>query len=185
VKQTDRKLLNICLFGGPGTGKSTISTGVFHQMKKEGYSIEYVPEYAKDLTYSKDHFKIKDQVMILAKQSHPWFKLEGQVDYTVNDGPFFLGLVYLQDNPHLPKEEFKNLLVSMWKSYHTINIFLERNLEEHGYQEYGRNQTLEEAIQKDKEIKQTLEEYGIDYYSVEMSEDAVSKIIEIVESRTT
>ena len=104
-------MLNINFFGGPGTGKSTTSAGVFHEMKKNGYKVEYVSEYAKDLVYSKDFYKIKDQLMILAKQHHPWFKLEEQVDYTVNDGPFLLGSIYLQDSPHLPKKEFEDLLL--------------------------------------------------------------------------
>ena len=174
-------MININLFGGPGTGKSTTSAGLFHEMKKRGYSVEYITEYAKDLVYSKDFFKLKDQLMILAKQSHSWFKLEDQLDYTINDGPFLLGLVYLQENPHLPEKEFKEFLLKMWHSYDHINIFIERNLEEHGYQEYGRTQTLEEAIQKDEEIKQVLEENGIPYISVEMGDNTVNEILKIIE----
>jgi len=175
-------MININFFGGPGTGKSTTMSGVFHEMKKDGYSVEIVTEYAKDLVYSKDYFKLKDQLMILANQSHPWFKLEEQVDFTVNDGPFLLGLVYLQENPHMPAEEFKAFLLKMWKSYDHINIFIERDVEAHGYQEYGRQQTLEEAICKDNEIKQVLDENDIPYYSVRMGEDTVKDVISIIEN---
>ena len=41
----------INLYGGPGCGKSTVSSGLFYKMKSEGYCVEYVSEYAKDLTY--------------------------------------------------------------------------------------------------------------------------------------
>ena len=120
-------MININFFGGPSVGKSTTAAGVFHEMKKQGYKVEFCSEYAKDLVYSKDYFKLKDQLMILANQSHPWFKLEDQVEYTVNDGPFLLGLVYLQENPHMPSFEFKEFLLKMWYSYNHINIFIEQN----------------------------------------------------------
>ena len=173
-------MVNINFFGGPGTGKSTTSAGVFHEMKKAGYSVEIVTEYAKDLVYSKDYFKLKDQLMILANQSHPWFKLEKQVEYTVNDGPFLLGLVYLQENPHMPMHEFKAFLLKMWHSYNHINIFIERDIEAHEYQEYGREQTLVEAIEKDNEIKEVLDQNGIPYYSVVMGPKTVKDTLKII-----
>lgn len=107
---------HICLFGGPGVGKSTISSGLFNLMKRKGYSVEYVTEYAKGLTYSKSTFRLSDQLYILAKQHHPWFVLKSQIDYTVNDSPFILGLAYTQETEHLPLNEFKNLIISMYKT---------------------------------------------------------------------
>jgi len=173
-------MININLFGGPSVGKSTTAAGVFHEMKKDGYKVEACSEYAKDLVYSKDYFKLKDQLMILANQSHPWFKLESQVEYTVNDGPFLLGLVYLQENPHMPVQEFKDFLLKMWYSYDHINIFIERDIENHAYQEYGRQQTLTEAIEKDNEIKEVLDQNGIPYYSVVMGPNTVKETLKII-----
>ena len=173
-------MININFFGGPSTGKSTTSAGVFHEMKADGYKVEYVTEYAQDLVYSKDYFKLKDQLMILANQSHPWFKLEEQVDYTINDGPFLLGLVYLQENPHMPAEEFKAFLLAMWKSYNHINVFLERNTEVHAFQQYGRDRTLEESIQKDNEIKAVLDDNDIPYVSMKIGEFTNRSLLEII-----
>lgn len=48
-------MVNINLFAGPGTGKSTTAAGVFFEMKRSGMSVEYVTEYAKSLVFSKDH----------------------------------------------------------------------------------------------------------------------------------
>lgn len=53
-------IININIFGGPGVGKSTISSGLFYQMKTRGYKVEFISEYAKDLTYGKDFVKLKD-----------------------------------------------------------------------------------------------------------------------------
>jgi tRNA uridine 5-carbamoylmethylation protein Kti12 len=93
---------HICIFAGPGTGKSTTCAGLFYKMKSNGYKVEYCTEYAKNLVFSKDFYRLKDQLYVLAKQSHPWFKLDSQVDYTINDGPFLLGTIYLQESEHIP-----------------------------------------------------------------------------------
>jgi hypothetical protein len=171
---------NICLFGGPSTGKSTIAAGLFFEMKKKGLKVEYVTEYAKDLVYSKDFYRLKDQLYILAKQHHPWFKLEGQLDFTINDGPFILGIIYLQDHPHLQRDLFEELIISIWNSYETINIFLERDLEKHPYQEYGRKESLSEALNKDKEILDMLIKNKIPYHKVKVGENTVQEIMELI-----
>ena len=48
----------INIFGGPGVGKSTVAADLFVIMKKEGYSVELVTEYAKELTYEKKRYNI-------------------------------------------------------------------------------------------------------------------------------
>lgn len=182
--RVNKGLININFFGGPGTGKTTTAVGVFREMKKLGVSVEYCHEYAKDLVYSKDKYKLRDQLMILSQQSHPWFVLDGQVDYTVNDGPFLLGLVYLEENPHIPEKEFKDFILKVWNSYETINIFLERDLESHGYQTYGRTQDLQASLDKDMEIKKVLDDNLIPYIKMKMgefsSEDVLRKILKKV-----
>jgi len=173
-------MVNINLFAGPGTGKSTTAAGVFFEMKRSGMSVEYVTEYAKSLVFSKDHFRIKDQVYMLAKQHHNQFRLEGQVDYAVHDSPFIMGLMYLQDNPHLPEKEFYDLVIAMHKSYDNINIFLERDNDAHPYQEYGRYQTLSEAEELDRRIKSMLDDHIPEYYTVKVSHRTHLDIIDII-----
>ncbi len=175
-------MLNINLFGGPSSGKSTTAAGVFHSMKKLGYEVEFVTEYAKGLVYSKDFYKLKDQLMILAKQHHHWFKLEEQVDYTVNDGPFLLGSVYLQESKHLPEKEFEALILGIWNSYDHLNIFLQRDTKEHPYQTYGRRQTLSESEELDERIKDMLIKNNQPFHIVKIGENAVSEILEILKA---
>ena len=59
------KVINF--FGGPGVGKSTAACDLFVAMKKAGYKVEYVDEYAKEKTYEKEFKKLDDQLYILAK----------------------------------------------------------------------------------------------------------------------
>ncbi len=44
------KVIN--LFGSAGAGKSTTALGVAHNLKINGYKVEYVSEYAKQLVMS-------------------------------------------------------------------------------------------------------------------------------------
>jgi len=172
----------INLFGGPGTGKSTTASGLFNKMKKAGYKVELVTEYAKDLVYSKSFFRLKDQLYILAKQHHPLFKLESQVDFVIIDSPLLLSIVYSQDSDHLPKSLFDQLVMEMFNSYKNINFYLERGESE--FQEFGRVHNLKESIQIDKEILKVLNLPGIPFFAVpvyENSEDAILNIIKELE----
>lgn len=170
---------HICIWGAPGTGKSTIAAGVFHEMKKRDYDVELVLEYAKSLVFSKDYFRMKNQLYILAKQSHPWFKLDSQVQYTVNDSPFLMGLIYAQDSKHLPLKEFIDLTVKMYKGYDTINIFLLRNFENR-YTEHGRNQTESEALNIQNDIAKLLLFHDIPHVKIMSSETSVQEIINLL-----
>ena len=149
-------------------------------MKQKDYKAEYIQEYAKELTFGKDYTKLSDQLLILGEQHHRMYRLKDQVDFLIHDSPFVMGLTYLQDDEHLPKKTYKKLIVKMFKSYNNINIFLQRNTKEHMYQEYGRSQSLEEAIQKDKEIKQMLDDNKIPYIVVKMGKKSNKKIYKIV-----
>ena len=171
-------MLNINLFAGPGTGKSTTAAGIFHLLKKLGYSVEYIQEYAKDLTFSGETVRLADQVHILGEQHHRLHRLKGQVDIVIHDSPFIMGMSYVQDVPY--KESFKEFTLDLFGTYNNINIFLERDVEVHKYQDYGRSQTLEEAITKDEEIRDFLMDNQIEYSTVRVSANSVEDIVDII-----
>ena len=173
-------MININLFGGPGTGKSTTAAGLFYLMKTDDYKVEYIQEFAKELTFGNDLTRLSDQLLVLGEQHHRMFRLKNQVDFLIHDSPFVMGLTYLQDDAHLPKDIYAELITTMFASYNNINIFLKRNVEEHGYQEYGRSQTLDQAIEKDNQIKAMMLEHNIPFYEVEMGPKSTSTIFDIV-----
>ena len=173
-------MINIQLFGGPGTGKSTTAAGLFYKMKSKDYKVEYIQEYAKELTFGKDFTKLGDQVLILGEQHHRMHRLKDQVDFLIHDSPFVMGLSYLVEDPHVPKDIYADLITTMFKSYNNINIFLERNVDELTYQEYGRSQSLEQAIEKDAEIKKILNDNDIPFITVKMGSKSIKKIMKIV-----
>lgn len=173
-------MLNINLFGGPGTGKSTIAAGIFSAMKHSHKKAELLQEFAKDLTYGKDGVKLSDQLYILGKQHHKLFRLRDQVDYVIHDSPFVMGVTYINKNdPYVDSELFKALALDMYSKYNNMNVFLTRT-DEHPYQAYGRSQTLDEASVKDIEIKQFLVDNAIPFVEVPVGTNTVAEVISLI-----
>jgi broad-specificity NMP kinase len=54
----------INLIGGPGCGKSIMAMQLFIKLKILGYSVEYVSEYAKKLTWTKNYDGLNNQYML-------------------------------------------------------------------------------------------------------------------------
>ena len=59
---------------------------------------------------------------------------------------------------------------------------MQRNIEEHPYQQYGRSQTLEESIEIDSSIKNILEEVKADYKSILVSKSTVKDIFKLIKN---
>jgi len=160
-------MITINLYGGPGSGKSTTSAQLFYKMKKAGHSVELVTEYAKDLVYSEEFFKLKDQLMVFAKQHHKLWKLRGKVDYAIVDSPLPLSLIYAPCDMIYSYDDLSELIMSTHAQYNNKNFFLERNIEAYGYQGYGRTQTMEEACSLDSKILEMLNKYSVAHSYVE------------------
>ena len=176
-----QKILNIQLFAGPSAGKSTISSGLFYNMKIQGYNVEFIAEYAKGLTYSQDYTKLKDQLMVFANQYHKFFRTkDSNIDYLIHESPALMTLAYFTEDEIIKEEFFSPLVVNMYNNMNNLNIFLERNLD-NGYQQFGRNQTLEEAIEIDNKILKILDDNNIQYIKIKSDNNAVGKILEIIE----
>ena len=165
-------------------GKSTISSGLFYQMKTRGYKVEFISEYAKDLTYGKDFVKLKDQLLVFANQFHKYYKLQNQnIDYLIHESPILLSLVYYGNDNILPEQEFKNLVLSTYKNTNNINIFLERN-NENEYQEFGRNQDLDAAKEIDEKILKILDENNISYVKIKSGKKTHKEILKYISKQT-
>jgi len=74
----------------------------------------------------------------------------------------------------------RELTLSEFEKFDNLNYFLLRRKE---YNPNGRMQTLEEAIEKDSEIRQFMEDSGISYIEIPATEESVSAIVDDIKKR--
>jgi len=185
------KVIN--LFGGPGTGKSTTATGLFHLMKLDKMECEYVSEFAKDVVWEQNTKLLENQFFVSANQHHKIFRVLQYYKnnniknaYVITDSPFVLGIFYGNEN-WSQLERFNDFLVQEFKTndmsglkMQNINIFLNRVKE---YNPKGRLQSEKEAKKIDTRIKNFLNYFKIPYIEIDADENAPKKILEIIKDK--
>jgi hypothetical protein len=166
--------LVVNMFSGPGTGKSSMTAGLFSELKWRGINCEMALEYAKDKVWEDSTSVLHNQVYILGKQYHRIFRLMEKVDVVLTDSPILLSLVYGKDM--LP--EFEAFVLALFRSMNTFNVFLQR---EKPYVEAGRLQTEEQARELDMRIRRMLELYNINFVDFPANNLQTFKIANIIE----
>ena len=177
--------LIINFFGGPGIGKSTQSSGLFTEMKKHHMDVELTFEFPKIVAWEENFSAIKDQFYITANQHRNISRWSGKVDYIMVDSPIILGLVYKErynDTPEYPAtfydETYDTFILSLFKKYDSLNIFLNRNDET--YDQNGRFQDLNESKKIDEEIKHKLVSNNIDFIEFNVNQETSSDIFNYI-----
>lgn len=172
----------ICLYGGPGSGKSTTCAGLFYQLKLQGFNCEMNREYIKDWVWENREVKEGDQTYFFAKQSRKErMYILKELDYVITDSP--LVLTHFYGTKYDPYEQTHNTSLTMLKHHHafckekgykTDHIFLERVKP---YQSEGRFQDEEGAKQIDREILEMLDRLEISYLKLPGNESAIKDIL--------
>lgn len=166
------KVLN--LIAGPASGKSTLAYGLMSLLKSRGHKAEFVPEYAKELTYRRDWAGLANQDAVTTEQDRRLRALLGQVDWIVHDTALPLGLVYAPA-PY-DEEWFERRVWDLYDGYDNYTVFVNRVKP---YQDYGRRQTEEESRALDIKIKNLFgpERINLTVDGKEGSEEAVYRAI--------
>lgn len=181
------KIVN--LVGGPGTGKSTIATGVFSKLKIEGINCELAAEYAKDVTWEGNHNRLNNQIKMFAEQYTRQFRLLDKVDYVICDSPLILNATYLNfflqsdKKKHFTNEYYtlqQQFFVDTFDEFDNINFYITRNTKYHTMS--GRVHDLKQSISLDKEISELLTSCDPTHYictgeTGEMIDDIVNVIV--------
>jgi nicotinamide riboside kinase len=152
------KVIN--LFGGPGVGKSTVAAQIFAVMKSYHQSVELVTEFAKDLTWDGSKDILSDQLFILANQNRRLNRLVGKVEWAIVDSPLIMNFVYAPSD-YLPTH-YRGLIKEVFDQYENLNFLIQRNAS-FKYDPNGRNQTEDEAKEKDDEISSLLQQQGVEF----------------------
>jgi adenylate kinase family enzyme len=151
--------MRICLYGGPGVGKSATASWLFSQLKIEGHRIELVSEYIKSWAWEKRVPASFDQYYIFAKQLHSEDKILRHGVDIITDSPLWLQIAYME-REHLCYSEECGRICKKFDDYPALNIFLQRTVD---YQDQGRYENLKEAEQMDARIASVLERNNVNY----------------------
>ena len=165
--------LVINLVGGPCSGKSTVAAELFARLKKMGIQCELVPEYIKDRIYEENQTMPKNQIAIFGMEHYNISNKIGKVAVIVHDGSFINNIIYKSES----NKYFDDLIINEYKKFWNLDFFIKRgNIE---FETYGRIHNLKQSKELDRIIKETYDNYNLNYIEVE-SRDAVDKIIPIV-----
>ena len=168
----------ICLYGGPGTGKSTTAAHLFALLKQRGANTELVTEYVKNWVWEGREIKPGDQYYLFAKQSRLERMKFKDVDITITDSPVWLSSIYerkFEPEPHICGALIdKHVGVAKSMGVQHKHVFLKRCKP---YDKSGRYQTEEEAKEIDKEIWDYLAEVTDEVVTVTSDNSAAENII--------
>ena len=175
------KIIN--LFGGPGSGKSTITSGLFYELKKRNISCDNPYEFPKQVAWEDNKSQITDQLYIFANQHRGIVRSYGKVDFIILDSPILLSLAYKDgyDKGYpasLYGESFDKMVFDVYNQYTNINFLLNRD--DKKYQTDGRFQSQTESSMFHKKIKNILDDHDLTYFNMEVNGDTVDKIIKFI-----
>lgn len=169
-------------FGGPGSGKSTMSGQLFGVMKEQRINVEYVPEFAKELVWE-ESASIDDQLFMLGVQHNRLYRLIGKVDYIICDSPLLLGNYYVQytntkfndgKSLELWRKSYRRLAMYTFDLYDNMNFFCERGNRK--FIQAGRIQNEEESKNIDDRLRFMLKQYGYPYTTVSNVNDVINML---------
>lgn len=166
----NKKPIVVNFYGGPGTGKSTLSASIFSELKFLNLDVELVTEYAKKKVWEEAYKVFECQLYVCSKQVYNMFCVSKHVDIIVTDSPIIMGCAYTNGD-----EMLDDILVREHKLYNNIEIFLNRKK---AYNPKGRYQTEDEAREKDGIIKNILNKNKINFLEIDGDKSSVNNIVE-------
>ncbi len=165
--------LVINLFAGPSAGKTTAALELTAALKKKGFNVEYVSEYAKELVLENKTELLKNQVHVTDEQYHRLDRLrKSGVQIIVTDSPVLLGKVYGEGRI---SQEYGEKILTYHNSFNNFNLFVNRG---DTFQTEGRVHNLEQSKELDAKITDMLQDSKIffGYYNHDEIDKTVERI---------
>lgn len=155
----------ICLYGAPGSGKSTCAASLFAHYKQRGGKTELVREYIKHWVWENRAVKPYDEAYIAVKQARQEAVLLGKVDTIITDCPLYVSAFYERKyHPSLPGVSMavinRHEHFCREAGYEVVNVFLQRVKP---YVAQGRFQSEEEADNIAREMQVFLAGNGVNF----------------------
>lgn len=152
----------INLYGAPGSGKSTVASGLFYWMRTHGYNnAELALEPFKDRVFD-GTLKDLTQYDLFSMQANRLHNMRTKgVGVVLTDCPLMLNLIYAKESEKT--EHFVQAVKSEENQYKNLNIVVTRS---HPYQELGRIHSRKEAEEIGKQIVQMLHDNDMGHYQI-------------------
>ena len=171
----------INFLGQPGSGKSTLGTQLFAELKVRGYEVEFVNEFVKTWTYTGRKVNKFGQYYIFGTETENQSRLYNKVDYIIADSPVLLTSFYQRfywgsDSLIIPAKEFYKFTED--EGVQICNIFIDRKFK---YNPKGRFQTEEESEEVRKQLLAFLDEQGYPFHHLKVPvKERISTILDIL-----
>jgi nicotinamide riboside kinase len=143
----------ICVFGGPGCGKSTISCRIFAELKIRGHDVEHVPEFVKTMAHEGRFPESYDQIHIFGEQIHREDIALRHVQTTVTDCPILMCCAYAKFYGAPCFEETTRIAQQFDLDFPSLNLYIDRTVE---YISKGRYQDDKQALEFDQKLLEFL-----------------------------
>lgn len=161
---SNSKLRRVCLYGGPGSGKTTLAAGLFSEFKKLcvekkiNRQLELCSEFVKEWAWEGRTPQGFDQVFLFAQQQRKEeIPLRSGVDHIFTDSPLFLNAAYARKYHSKLFQPLVTLAELHESQYPGLHIFLERG--NRPYVAHGRYEDEENARRMDDYIRSLLDLY--------------------------
>jgi nicotinamide riboside kinase len=173
-KMYKEQCIVVNLIGGPGVGKSILTSEVFAELKRKFVSAEISPEYIKKKLREGSIKAVQSQIYIFGKQQYQLFTMKDEVDVIVTDSPFIFSSIY--DSTRCP--ELRKLILKEFNKYDNMNYYIRRDTTV-PYEQEGRYQDSEGAKEVDETILAFLKNNNLEYKPVEgIGKDVRNMIVE-------
>lgn len=168
----------VSLYAGPGAGKTTVAAGVFAALKLRSINAEFVPEYAKELTWNNEWDKLSNQFLVTGVQHQRIRNLIGKVDVIVTDSPPELGVLFTDCTWTQTAILAQSALLT--EPLTNFRYFVSRD---ENFLSAGRKEDLEQSEKLDADIKRVLLEEDLQYKTIQKSslhiKGVVNRVLDI------
>lgn len=154
-------MMKIAIIGSPGSGKTTLSAGLFYNLKCLGEHVEMVPELIKYKVYKDINFEVEGFDILNTLEQKEFEELfetdsaKKQIDYVICEAPLCNGYFYSSFyDKQLEFPILKKIAESKINTY-DIMLFVER-IPENEYVTFGRKESFEQARILEEHIQNKL-----------------------------
>lgn len=166
------------MISGPGSGKSVLAAELFVEMKKQGYNVEFLQEYAKKLVWQKQFDVLNNQHLVSRKYYESMVSMNDIIDYVILDSSLLNGLYYNRNNldnlSNVDKTE--KYIIENYQTLNNINIFINRG--NFKFEKEGRLESELESKAIDANLLKILDHFNIVYHIIDVEDpERIKKII--------